>query len=53
MIQEELLKFLKENLTIEVRHSRVFLTEPDEYGITVEIKLGEESICKDTSYYYL
>lgn len=56
MTQEELIRFLKENLTVEVCHPKQILfgyygswTEPDEHNITVEIKLCGESICKDTS----
>lgn len=52
MTKEELIQFLKENLTVEVRHSNLFWTEPDEHNITVEIKLCGESICKDTSSNY-
>lgn len=56
MTPEELIQFLKENLTVEVRHPKHDVgyyyswTEPDEHNITVEIKLCGESICKDTSY---
>lgn len=52
MTQEELIQFLKENLTVEVCHPKYYCTfmEPDEHNITVEIKLCGESICKDTSY---
>lgn len=56
MTQEELIQFLKENLTVEVSHPEhdvghyVELMAPDEHNITVEIKLCGESICKDTSY---
>lgn len=56
MTQEELIQFLKENLTVEVRHPQhdvgyyATLMETDEHNITVEIKLCGETICKDTSY---
>ena len=50
MTKEELIQFLKENLTVEVSHPNLFWTEQDEHNITVEIKLCGESICKDTSY---
>lgn len=57
MTKKELIKFLKENLTVEVCHPEhdvgYYSThkEPDEHNITVEIKLCGESICKDTSCY--
>ena len=53
MTREELIQFLKENLTVEVKHPRLDVyshspwMEPDEHKITVEIKLCGESICKD------
>lgn len=56
MTQEDLIKFLKKNLTIKVTHPEhkigtyVTMMEPDEHNITVEIKLCGKSICKDTSY---
>ena len=56
MTKEELIQFLKENLTIEVWHPKHDVgyysswMEPDEHNIAVEIKLCGESICKDTSY---
>ena len=56
MTKEELIQFLKENLTVEVSHPEHDTgyynswMEPDEHNITVEIKLCGESICKDTSY---
>ena len=56
MTKEELIQFLKENLTVEVRHPQHDVgyyntwMETDEHNITVEIKLCGESICKDTSY---
>ena len=56
MTKEELIQFLKENLTIEVHHPEHNVgyydirMEPDEHNITVEIKLCGESICEDTSY---
>ena len=56
MTQEELVQFLKENLTVEVSHPQHdvgyygSLMEPDEHNITVEIKLCGETICKDASY---
>lgn len=55
MTEEELIQFLKENLTVEVSHPKhdvgYYSTwmEPDEHNITVEIKLCGESICKHTS----
>lgn len=55
MTEEELIEFLKENLTIEVRHPEhdvgyySIYKEPDEHNITVEIKLCGRTICKDTS----
>ena len=58
MTDEELIQFLKKNLTVEVSHPEhdtgYYSTymEPDEHNITVEIKLCGESICKDTSYSY-
>ena len=56
MTEKELVQFLKENLTVEVRHPEhdvgyySIYKEPDEYNITVKIKLCGESICEDTSY---
>ena len=56
MTEKELIEFLKKNLTVEVRHPEYDVgyysthMELDEHNITVEIKLCEESICKDTSY---
>lgn len=62
MTEEELIQFLKKNLTVEVSHpeyvtgywgaSMDYSThiEPDKHNITVEIKLCGELICKDTSY---
>ena len=56
MTQEELIEFLKENLTIEVSHPDHdigyydYYTEPDEHNITVKVKLCGELICEDTSY---
>lgn len=56
MTQEELIQFLKENLTVEVSHPEHDVgyyskwMESDEHNITVEIKLCGESICKGTSY---
>ena len=56
MTEEELIQFLKENLTVKVRHPEhnvgyySIYKEPDEHNITVEIKLCGESICEDTSY---
>lgn len=55
MTQEELILFLKENLTVEVQHPRRgwllgTWMGPDKHNITVEIKLCGKSICKDTSY---
>ena len=56
MTKEELIQFLKENLTVEVWHPEHNigyydrLIETDEHNITVEIKLCGESICKGTSY---
>nr|DAH89714.1 MAG TPA: hypothetical protein [Caudoviricetes sp.] len=58
MTKKELIRFLKENLTIEVCHPEHNVgyysihKEPDEHNITVEIKLCGESICKDTSCSY-
>ncbi len=54
MTQEELIQFLKENLTVEVSHpihdvGCYVLDWPDEHNITVKIKLCGELICKDTS----
>lgn len=55
MTKKELIRFLKENLTVEVCHPEhdvgyySVYKEPDEHNITVEIKLCGESICKDTS----
>lgn len=55
MTKKELIRFLKENLTVEVRHPEhdvgyySIYKEPDEHNITVEIKLCGESICEDTS----
>ena len=56
MTQEELIQFLKENLTVELRHPKhdigyynTFMVD-DEHNLTVEIKLCGETICKDTSY---
>ena len=57
MTKKELIRFLKENLTVEVCHPEHDVgyysihKEPDEHNITVEIKLCGESICKDTSCY--
>ena len=56
MTEKELAQFLKENLTVEVRHPEhdvgyySIYKEPDEHNITVEIKLYGETICEDTSY---
>lgn len=56
MTQEELIQFLKENLTVEVRHPEHNVgfydtwMESDEHNITVKIKLCGELICEDTSY---
>ena len=56
MTKEELIQFLKENLTINVYHPEHNVgyyntwMEPDEHNITVEIKLCGELICKETSY---
>lgn len=58
MTEEELIQFLKKNLTVKVSHPEhdtgyySIYMEPDEHNITVEIKLCGESICKDTSYSY-
>lgn len=64
MTDEELIQFLKKNLTIEVSHPKHVVgywgvpmdystyVETDKHNITVEIKLCGESICKDTSYSY-
>lgn len=55
MTEKELIQFLKENLTIEVRHPEhdvgyyYTVKEPDEHNIAVEIKLCGRTICKDTS----
>ena len=56
MTQEELIEFLSENLTIEVSHpkKRNFgyygsWMESDEHNITVEVRLCNKLICKDTS----
>lgn len=51
MTEEELIQFLKENLTIEVSHPERHINFyfPDEHNITVEIKLCGRTICKDTS----
>ena len=57
MTEEELIQFLKKNLTVEVRHPEhdvvgyySIYKEPDKHNITVEIKLCGETICEDTSY---
>ncbi len=56
MTQEELIQFLKENLTVEVSHPKHDVgyygswMEPDEHNITVEIKLCGKLICRGTSY---
>ena len=55
MTEEELIQFLRENLTIEVSHPEHdvgyydILKEPDEHNITVKIKLLGRTICEDTS----
>lgn len=54
MTQEELIQFLKENLTVEVCHPKYddyysIWTDTDKHNITVKIKLCGELICKDTS----
>ena len=57
MTEKELVQFLKENLTVEVRHPEHnvgyydILKEPDEHNITVKIKLLGRTICEDTSCY--
>lgn len=53
MTEEELIQFLKKNLTVEVRHPEYNFGyySPDEHNITVEIKLSGRTICKDTSYF--
>lgn len=53
MTQEELIQFLKENLTVEVYHPKhddyySIWTDTDKHNITVKIKLCGELICKDT-----
>ena len=56
MTEEELIQFLKKNLSIKVCHPKhdvgyySIYKEPDEHNITVEIKLYGETICEDTSY---
>ena len=55
MTEEELIEFLKKNLTVEVGHPKhdvgyyYTVKEPDEHNTTVEIKLCGRTICKDTS----
>ena len=55
MTEKELVQFLKENLTVEVRHPKHdvgyygIINEPDEHNITVKIKLLGKTICEDTS----
>ena len=55
MTEEELIEFLRENLTIEVSHPEhdvgyyYSINKPDEHNITVKIKLLGRTICKDTS----
>lgn len=56
MTREELIQFLKENLTVEVSHPQHDVgyynswMEPDEHNITVKIKLCGKLICEDTSH---
>ena len=56
MTEEQLIQFLKENLSIKVYHPEHDVgydsthMELDEHNITVEIKLCGETICEDTSY---
>lgn len=58
MTDEELIQFLKNNLSVKVSHPEhntgyySSWMEMDEHNITVEIKLCGETICKDTSYTY-
>ena len=55
MTEEELIQFLKENLSIKVCHPKHdvgyygIINEPDEHNITVKIKLLGKTICEDTS----
>lgn len=55
MTKKELIRFLKENLTVEVFHPKhdvgyySIVKEPDEHNITVKIKLLGRTICEDTS----
>lgn len=55
MTEEELIQFLRENLTIEVSHPEhdvgyyYSINKPDEHNITVKIKLLGRTICEDTS----
>ena len=55
MTEEELIQFLKNNLTVEVYHPEHDVgyysihKEPDEHNITVKIKLSGKTICEGTS----
>ena len=55
MREEELIEFLKKNLTVEVCHPKHdvgyygTVKEPDEHNITVKIKLLGMTICEGTS----
>ena len=55
MTEEELIQFLKKNLSIEVCHPEHnvgyydIIKEPDEHNITVKIKLLGKTICEGTS----
>ena len=55
MTEEELIQFLKKNLSIKVCHPKHdvgyygIINEPDEHNITVKIKLLGKTICEDTS----
>lgn len=53
MIEEELIEFLKKNLTIEVQHPKWVsgdFCSSDEHNITVKIKLCGKILCEDRSY---
>ena len=55
MTEEELIEFLKKNLTVEVCHPKhdvgyyYTVKEPDEHNITVKIKLCGKILCEDSS----
>lgn len=52
MTEEDLIQFLKKNLTVEVQHTKWIFGDywsPDEHNITVKIKLCGRTICEDRS----